>query len=204
MPQKPADSFHSVILPFLNFILPLELIIWCKYYLIALAQGHFQSNFPTPSHIQVQTLSTESWMGPENKKCKRQCLGISVKSCPSCWEFLPQQQYSVWGTVSITLHLHSHWERCCFQGLLSNTCSAPPPPFQRDAGCYREAGAQPRWQLPSHHTGNGTVQLHSSAQLHRALPTWGLLKRFVREGCCSFPLTGTWNMAIKWFFSVWL
>lgn len=82
MPQKSADDFHSAILPFLNFIPPLESIIWNKYYLIALAQGHFQSDFLIPSHIQEQTLPTETKMQKSMSwylcQILSQLLGISA------------------------------------------------------------------------------------------------------------------------------
>lgn len=41
------------------------------------------------------------------------------------------------GTASTALQLTQPLERCCFQGLFSNICSASPGQLQGDAGCYR-------------------------------------------------------------------
>lgn len=121
--SKPADCFHSVILPFSNFILPLELIIWHKHYLIVLAQGHFQRNFPTPSHFQEQAFSNRIMNASRKQKMQTsmswylfqilsQLLGISALAAAL--------SLLVRGTASTALQLTQPLERCCFQGLFSN------------------------------------------------------------------------------------
>lgn len=91
-------------------------------------------------------------------------------------------------TVSITLHLPEPLERCCFQGLFSNTCRALPLYFQRAAGAAEEQ------ELSSQGSSHPLPRALAPGR-YPAVPssTWGLLKHFGREVCCNPPLTGTWH-----------